>query len=67
MYQALHTSDANAGLVEAIGANLPGAVWQRCRTHYAANTDECDPEEHVAGGERVCPLLAASGSAIALH
>jgi putative transposase len=23
--------------VEAIAANLPGASWQRCRTHYAAN------------------------------
>ena len=22
---------------DAIAANLPGAVWQRCRTHYAAN------------------------------
>jgi transposase-like protein len=34
---ALVTSDAHAGLVEAIAANLPGASWQRCRTHYAAN------------------------------
>lgn len=33
----LVTSDAHAGLVAAIGANLPGATWQRCRTHYAAN------------------------------
>ncbi|WP_341360937.1 IS256 family transposase [Georgenia sp. M64] len=33
----LVTSDAHAGLVEAIGATLPGAAWQRCRTHYAAN------------------------------
>ncbi|MCP2370735.1 transposase-like protein [Agromyces terreus] len=33
----LVTSDAHAGLVDAIGANLPGASWQRCRTHYAAN------------------------------
>ena len=33
----LVTSDAHAGLVEAIAANLPGASWQRCRTHYAAN------------------------------
>lgn len=31
------TSDAHLGLVEAIVANLPGASWQRCRTHYAAN------------------------------
>ncbi len=33
----LVTSDAHAGLQEAIAANLPGAAWQRCRTHYAAN------------------------------
>ncbi len=29
----LVTSDAHAGLVSAIGATLPGASWQRCRTH----------------------------------
>jgi len=34
---ALVTSDAHAGLVSAAGATLPGAGWQRCRTHYAAN------------------------------
>jgi putative transposase len=28
----LVTSDAHRGLVEAIGATLPGASWQRCRT-----------------------------------
>jgi putative transposase len=33
----LVTSDAHQGLVAAIAANLPGAAWQRCRTHYAAN------------------------------
>jgi transposase-like protein len=33
----LVTSDAHRGLVDAIGATLPGASWQRCRTHYAAN------------------------------
>lgn len=32
----LVTSDAHQGLVAAIGATLPGAAWQRCRTHYAA-------------------------------
>jgi putative transposase len=26
-------SDAHRGLVQAIGATLPGAAWQRCRTH----------------------------------
>jgi putative transposase len=30
----LITSDAHAGLVAAIAATLPGASWQRCRTHY---------------------------------
>jgi putative transposase len=30
-------SDAHAGLVQAIGAALPGAAWQRCRTHYPRN------------------------------
>ena len=33
----LVTSDAHRGLVEAVAANLPGASWQRCRTHYAFN------------------------------
>ncbi|MHA3838295.1 IS256 family transposase [Terrabacter sp. AAH1] len=33
----LITSDAHAGLRDAIAANLPGAAWQRCRTHYAFN------------------------------
>ncbi|REE58929.1 transposase-like protein [Streptomyces sp. 3212.3] len=33
----LVVSDAHAGLVDAIGAVLPGACWQRCRTHYARN------------------------------
>ncbi len=30
-------SDAHRGLVDAIAATLPGASWQRCRTHYARN------------------------------
>jgi putative transposase len=34
---SLVTSDAHTGLVAALGATLPGASWQRCRTHYAAN------------------------------
>ena len=41
---ALVTSDAHAGLVEAIGATLPGAQWQRCRTHYAANLMSATPK-----------------------
>jgi transposase-like protein len=40
----LVTSDAHRGLVEAIGATLPGAAWQRCRTHYAANLMSVTPK-----------------------
>src|SRR5947209_592154 len=40
----LVTSDAHRGLVEAIGAALPGASWQRCRTHYAANLMSATPK-----------------------
>src|SRR4051812_5071169 len=40
----LVTSDAHAGLVAAIAATLPGASWQRCRTHYAANLMSATPK-----------------------
>ena len=40
----LVTSDAHAGLKDAIAANLPGASWQRCRTHYAANLMSVTPK-----------------------
>src|SRR4051812_12537388 len=40
----LITSDAHRGLVDAIGATLPGASWQRCRTHYAANLMTATPK-----------------------
>jgi transposase-like protein len=33
----LVTSDAHPGLVDAIAATLPGASWQRCRTHAMRN------------------------------
>jgi putative transposase len=33
----LVSSDAHPGLVDAIAATLPGASWQRCRTHFLRN------------------------------
>jgi putative transposase len=33
----LVVSDAHRGLVDAVASALPGATWQRCRTHYARN------------------------------
>jgi putative transposase len=41
---SLVTSDAHTGLVAALGATLPGASWQRCRTHYAANLMAATPK-----------------------
>ena len=41
---ALVTSDAHPGLVAAIGATLPGAAWQRCRTHYTTNLMSVTPK-----------------------
>ncbi len=43
----LVTSDAHAGLVSAIGATLPGAAWQRCRTHWVCK----ESSWRVGGGE----------------
>jgi transposase-like protein len=40
----LVTSDAHAGLVDAVGATLPGTGWQRCRTHLAANLMAATPK-----------------------
>ncbi len=40
----LVTSDAHAGLKAAIAATLPGASWQRCRTHYSMNLLSVTPK-----------------------
>ncbi len=52
----LVTSDAHAGLVAAIGATLPGAAWQRCRTHYTTNLMAITPEVVVAVGAHPAAL-----------
>jgi len=44
----LVTSDAHAGLTAAVAATLPGAAWQRCRTHYAANLMSTTPKSSWA-------------------
>lgn len=41
---ALVTSDAHAGLKAAIAATLPGASWQRCRTHFSMNLLSVTPK-----------------------
>ena len=43
----LVSSDAHPGLVDAIAATLPGAAWQRCRTHFMRNLLTRVPEERA--------------------
>ncbi len=50
----LVTSDAHAGLVAAIGATLPGAAWQRCRTHYTTNLMAVTPSRRGRGCGPCC-------------
>jgi putative transposase len=37
-------SDAHPSLVDAIASTLPGASWQRCRTHFLRNLLTCVPK-----------------------
>src|SRR3954447_17178106 len=45
-------SDAHPGLVAAIGSALPGASWQRCRTHWSCKGSTWWCRGVVVGGER---------------
>jgi len=49
----LVTSDAHAGLVDAIAANLPGTSWQRCRTHWSCR--------EISRGDAQYPSLVLYG------
>ena len=46
---ALVISDDHAGLLNAIAAVLPGAAWQRCRTHYTAIWPPACPSRPAVG------------------
>jgi putative transposase len=63
----LVTSDAHAGLVEAIAANLPGAAWQRCRTHYAANLISVCPKSAWGGVKAMLHSVYDQPDAKAVH
>ena len=63
----LVTSDAHAGLVEAIAANLPGAAWQRCRTHYAANLMSACPKSAWPGVKAMLHSVYDQPDAKAVH
>ena len=63
----LVTSDAHAGLVEAIAAHLPGAVWQRCRTHYAANLMSACPKSMWPAVKAMLHSVYGQPTAAAVH
>ena len=63
----LVTSDAHAGLVEAIAANLPGASWQRCRTHYAANLMSACPKSAWGGVKAMLHSVYDQPDAVSVH
>lgn len=56
----LVTSDAHAGLVAAIGATLPGASWQRCRTHYTTNLMAVTPKASWPWSRHCCIRCSTS-------
>jgi transposase-like protein len=45
-------ADAHPGLVAAIGSALPGAAWQRCRTHWSCKESTWGCRCVLVGGER---------------
>jgi putative transposase len=64
---ALVTSDAHAGLVAAIGATLPGAGWQRCRTHYVANLMSATPKSAWGWAKALLHSVYDQPDAAAVH
>jgi putative transposase len=63
----LVTSDAHAGLVAAITATLPGATWQRCRTHYAANLMSTTPKSSWGWVKALLHSIYDQPDAAAVH
>ena len=63
----LVTSDAHAGLVAAIGATLPDASWQRCRTHHAANLMSATPKSSWPCGFGRCCTASTTSPTPARH
>src|SRR3954466_7762509 len=64
---ALVTSDAHTGLVDAIGATLPAAAWQRCRTHYAANLMSITPKSQWGWVKALLHSVYDQPDAAAVH
>ena len=63
----LVTSDAHQGLVAAVGATLPMASWQRCRTHFAANLMSKTPKASWGAAKALLHSLYDQPDADAVH
>jgi transposase-like protein len=63
----LVTSDAHTGLVGAIGATLPGAAWQRCRTHYTVNLMAICPKSSWPGVRAMLHSVFDQPDATSVH
>ena len=63
----LVTSDAHPGLVDAVAATLPGAAWQRCRTHAMRNLLTRVPKSAQSFVATMVRTIFARPDAAAVH
>jgi putative transposase len=63
----LVTSDAHPGLVDAIAATLPGAAWQRCRTHAMRNLLTRVPKSAQSFVATMVRTIFAQPDALTVH
>jgi putative transposase len=63
----LVTSDCHAGLRDAIASTLPGASWQRCRTHYHRNLTTKIPKSAQPWVSTLVRTIFEQPSAEAVH
>jgi putative transposase len=64
---SLVTSDAHTGLTAAIASALPGAGWQRCRTHYLRNLLTKVPKSAQPGVATLVRTIFDQADAQAVH
>jgi transposase-like protein len=63
----LVTSDAHPGLVDAVAATLPGASWQRCRTHFMRNLLTRVPKSAQSFVATMVRTIFAQPDAVTVH